>query len=86
MRGGPGLGNIDPTQSEYFQATKGGGHGDYHSIVLAPLDRAGGRRLDGTSASTWPFATARIVIVAADGTLAESWNRWRYAAFRGGRR
>jgi len=36
MRGGPGLGNIGPSQSDYFQATKGGGHGDYHTIVLAP--------------------------------------------------
>lgn len=35
-RGGPGLGNIAPAQSDYFQATKGGGHGDYHMIVLAP--------------------------------------------------
>ena len=36
MRGGPGLGTIQPSQSDYFQATKGGGHGDYHFIVLAP--------------------------------------------------
>jgi len=36
MRAGPGLGNIWPSQSDYFQATKGGGHGDYHMIVLAP--------------------------------------------------
>ena len=36
MRGGPGLGNIAPSQSDYFQATRGGGHGDYHSIVLSP--------------------------------------------------
>jgi 2-oxoglutarate ferredoxin oxidoreductase subunit alpha len=36
MRGGPGLGGIAPSQSDYFQATKGGGHGDYHLIVLAP--------------------------------------------------
>jgi 2-oxoglutarate ferredoxin oxidoreductase subunit alpha len=36
MRGGPGLGTIHPSQSDYFQATKGGGHGDYHIIVLAP--------------------------------------------------
>jgi len=35
-RGGPGLGTIQPAQSDYFQATKGGGHGDYHLIVLAP--------------------------------------------------
>ena len=36
MRGGPGLGNIAPGQSDYFQATRGGGHGDYRQIVLAP--------------------------------------------------
>ncbi len=36
QRGGPGLGSIQPAQSDYFQATKGGGHGDYHLIVLAP--------------------------------------------------
>jgi len=36
MRGGPGLGGIQPSQSDYFQATKGGGHGDYHMLVLAP--------------------------------------------------
>ncbi len=36
MRGGPGLGNIWPAQSDYFQATRSGGHGDYHCIVLAP--------------------------------------------------
>jgi len=36
MRGGPGLGTIQPSQSDYFQATKGGGHGDYRLIVLAP--------------------------------------------------
>ena len=36
MRGGPGLGTIQPSQADYFQATKGGGHGDYRLIVLAP--------------------------------------------------
>src|SRR4030042_2512083 len=36
MRGGPGLGNIAPSQGDYFQATKGGGHGDYRLIVMAP--------------------------------------------------
>lgn len=36
MRAGPGLGNIAPAQGDYFQATKGGGHGDYRLIVLAP--------------------------------------------------
>lgn len=36
QRGGPGLGDIQPGQADYFQAVKGGGHGDYHLIVLAP--------------------------------------------------
>ena len=36
QRGGPGLGSIQPSQSDYFQATKGGGHGDYHLIVFTP--------------------------------------------------
>ena len=36
QRGGPGLGTIQPSQGDYFQACKGGGHGDYHMIVLAP--------------------------------------------------
>jgi len=36
VRGGPGLGTIQPSQADYFQATKGGGHGDYRLIVLAP--------------------------------------------------
>src|SRR5581483_8704616 len=36
MRGGPGLGNIAAEQSDYFQIVKGGGHGSYHNLVLAP--------------------------------------------------
>lgn len=36
VRGGPGLGSIQPAQSDYFQSTKGGGHGDYRLVVLAP--------------------------------------------------
>ena len=36
MRGGPGLGSIQAGQGDYFQATKGGGHGDYHLVVFAP--------------------------------------------------
>jgi len=36
MRGGPGLGNIAPAQGDYFQSTRGGGHGDYRTIVLGP--------------------------------------------------
>ncbi len=37
-RSGPGLGGISPSQGDYFQSTRGGGHGDYHTIVLAPKD------------------------------------------------
>ncbi len=40
MRGGPGLGNIAPAQGDYFQSTRGGGHGDYRNIVLAPASVA----------------------------------------------
>ena len=36
VRGGPGLGGIQPAQSDYFQSTRGGGHGDYRTLVLAP--------------------------------------------------
>ena len=36
QRGGPGLGGIQPSQADYWQATRGGGHGDYHILVLAP--------------------------------------------------
>jgi 2-oxoglutarate ferredoxin oxidoreductase subunit alpha len=36
VRGGPGMGNISPSQSDYLQATRGGGHGDYKTLVLAP--------------------------------------------------
>ncbi len=36
VRGGPGLGTIQPSQADYFQACKGGGHGDYKLYVLAP--------------------------------------------------
>jgi 2-oxoglutarate ferredoxin oxidoreductase subunit alpha len=38
MRAGPGLGGVQPSQADYFQATKGGGHGDYHMPVLAPAN------------------------------------------------
>jgi len=38
MRGGPGLGNVQPSQSDYFQAVKSAGHGDFHMIVLAPAN------------------------------------------------
>lgn len=70
MRGGPGLGNIAPTQADYFQLTKGGGHGDYHPIVLAPASVQEAVDLTYTA-----FDIAEryrtIVIVAADGNIGQ---------------
>lgn len=70
MRGGPGLGNISPSQSDYMQAVKGGGHGDYHSIVLAPSNV--GEMFEFTMLA---FDLADIyrmpVIILADGMLGQ---------------
>ena len=70
QRGGPGLGNIAGAQSDYFQATKGGGHGDYHLIVLAPASVQEMYDLTGEA-----FALAdkyrNPVIVLADGILGQ---------------
>lgn len=70
MRGGPGLGNIAPSQSDYFQATKGGGHGDYHCIVLAPYSVQEAFDFVG-----WGFNLAEKyrnpVIILADGMLGQ---------------
>jgi len=53
MRGGPGLGNIAPSQGDYFQATRGGGHGDYRVIVLAP---ASGQELADLTRKAFEYA------------------------------
>ncbi len=53
MRGGPGLGNIAPSQGDYLQATRGGGHGDYRTIVLAP---ASGQELAGLTRKAFEYA------------------------------
>lgn len=70
MRGGPGLGNIAPAQSDYFQATRSGGHGDYHCLVLAPSSAQECYDLTGLS-----FELAdkyRIpVIILGDGVLGQ---------------
>ena len=70
MRGGPGLGNIAPSQSDYFQLTKGGGHGDYHPIVLAPASVQ-----EATDLTYEAFDIAEryrtIVVIAADGTIGQ---------------
>ena len=70
MRGGPGLGTIQPSQSDYFQTVKGGGHGDYHSIVIAPASAQ-----DMYDFVDWGFDLAfkyrTPVIVLADGIIGQ---------------
>jgi 2-oxoglutarate ferredoxin oxidoreductase subunit alpha len=70
MRGGPGLGNLAPTQGDYFQLTKGGGHGDYHPIVLAPWSVQ-----EAADLTYRAFDLAEkyrtIVIIALDGTIGQ---------------
>ncbi len=70
MRGGPGLGNIAPSQGDYFQILKGGGHGDYRLIVLAPATIQEAVDLtvlafDLADKYRWP------VVVLADGSLGQ---------------
>ena len=69
-RGGPGLGSISASQSDYFQATRGGGHGDYRTIVLAP---ASGQELADLTQRAFDLAdTYRIpVVIMGDGMLGQ---------------
>jgi 2-oxoglutarate ferredoxin oxidoreductase subunit alpha len=70
MRGGPGLGNIQPTQADYNQLTKSAGHGDFHSIVLAPSSVQ-----EAIDFTVLAFDLAEkyrtIVIVAGDGMIGQ---------------
>jgi len=70
MRGGPGLGNIQPTQADYNQLTKSAGHGDFHSIVLAPSSVQ-----EAIDLTVLAFELAEkyrtIVIVAGDGMIGQ---------------
>ena len=70
QRGGPGLGGIQPSQSDYFQATKGGGHGDYKMIVLAPasVQEMASLTIKGFNLADKYCMTAMIL---ADGTIGQ---------------
>ena len=70
QRGGPGLGGIQPSQSDYFQATKGGGHGDYKMIVLAPasVQEMASLTIHGFNLADKYRMTAMIL---ADGTIGQ---------------
>lgn len=70
MRGGPGLGNILPSQGDYFQVTRSAGHGDYHPIVLAPASVQ-----EAIDLTTLAFELAdkyrHLVIIATDGQIGQ---------------
>lgn len=70
MRGGPGLGNIAPSQGDYFQATRGGGHGDYRNIVLAP---ASGQEIADLTANAFEYADKyrTPVMILQDGMMGQ---------------
>ena len=70
QRGGPGLGGIQPSQSDYFQAVKGGGHGDYKTIVLAPasVQEMASLTIKGFNLADKYRMTAMIL---ADGTIGQ---------------
>jgi len=70
MRGGPGLGNIAPAQADYFQLVKGGGHGDYHPIVLAPASVQEAADLT-YEAFDLALKYRSVVIIAADGAIGQ---------------
>ena len=78
MRGGPGLGNIAPEQSDYNQIVKGGGHGCYHTLVLAP-----GSAQEMADFTTWAFDLAdqyrNPVVVLADGYTGQMMEPVRFA-------
>ncbi len=70
QRGGPGLGGIQPSQSDYFQSTKGGGHGDYHNIVLAP---ASVQEMASLTVKGFELADkySMVAMILADGTMGQ---------------
>lgn len=70
MRGGPGLGNIAPSQGDYFQATRGGGHGDYRNIVLAP---GSGQEIADLTAKAFEYADQyrTPVMILQDGMMGQ---------------
>ncbi len=70
MRGGPGLGTIQPSQGDYFQAVKGGGHGDYRLYTIAPASVQ--EMADAVAdAFDWSFAHRNPAMILADGTIGQ---------------
>lgn len=78
MRGGPGLGTIQPSQSDYFQATRGGGHGDYRTLVLAPCSVQ--EMADFVDLGfTLAFKYRNPVIILADGMIGQMMEKVKFA-------
>jgi 2-oxoglutarate ferredoxin oxidoreductase subunit alpha len=82
VRGGPGLGSIYSAQSDYFQSTRGGGHGDYRTIVLAP---ASVQELADMTSLAFDLADSyrTPVIISADGVLGQMMEPVRIPARKG---
>lgn len=82
MRGGPGLGGLGPSQADYFQMTKGGGHGDYRSIVLAPSTV---QEMVDLTKEAFELADyyRNPVIVAIDGYLGQMMEPVEFSPFEG---
>src|ERR1022692_2484518 len=78
MRGGPGLGNIAPEQSDYHQIVKGGGHGNYHTLVLAP---ASAQEMADLTTLAFDLADRyrNPVVVLADGNIGQMMEPVRFA-------
>ena len=81
VRGGPGLGNIAPSQADYNQATRGGGHGEYHQIVLAPASVQ-----EAIDLTTLAFDLAEkyrsVVMLLMDGSLGQMMEPAELPAFQ----
>ena len=82
MRAGPGLGNIAPEQGDYHQVVKGGGHGNYRTLVLAP---ASVQEMADLTTLAFDLADAyrNPVVVLADGYIGQMMEPVEFAARRG---
>ena len=81
MRGGPGLGTISPSQADYFQATRGGGHGDYRTLVIAPSSVQ--EMADFVAvAFDWALRYRNPAMILADGTIGQMMEKVVLPPFR----
>ncbi len=81
MRGGPGLGTISPSQADYYQATRGGGHGDYRTFVIAPSSVQ--EMADFVSvAFDWASRYRNPAMILADGTIGQMMEKVTLPPFR----